>query len=142
MTDEMSQYEAPVERMGEQLLSALVDELRVAGASWQQLSKHQQDGVIDRLRNRIRFETERAIGLIAAGSREAARVRIESVTVKDGAKAVLQVSNSLHTVIDYVGSPAILVLCDPEQYFGGMDQIEGEDDQRALGLGNEEDEAA
>lgn len=134
---EAPNYSVPVERMGEQLLSALVDELRIAGASWQQLSKDQQDNVIARLRQRIRHETEQAVMLIAAGSRDTARVRIESVTVKDGAKAVLHIGNSVHAVIDYVGSAAVLVMCDPEQYFGGLDQVEGEDDQRALPINDE-----
>jgi hypothetical protein len=130
--------EAPIERMGGELLEALIDELRIAGASWQQLSKDQQDSVIGRMKNRIRFETERAIHMIAAGARDAARVKIESVTVKEGAKAVLLVNDSVHEVIDYVGQSAVLVMCDPSQFFGGMDDVQGEDDQKPLPLDEQE----
>ena len=133
--DVPEQPSPPVERMAGELLKALVDELRVAGASWQQLSKDQQDSVINRMRSRVRYETEQAITLIAKGSREAAMVAIESVTVKGGAKkAVLIVNDSVHELIDYVGQKAVLVMCDPEQYMGGVDEVEGEDEQGSLPL--------
>lgn len=131
--------DAPVERMGAELLKALVDELRVAGASWQQLSKDQQDSVIARMRSRVQHEVQQAVNQVVAGAQQSARVKVESVTVKDGAKIVLKTLSEIHDVIDHVGKDAVLIMCDPAQFFGGMDEVEGEADQPGLPLGGDDD---
>jgi hypothetical protein len=124
----------PIERMGAELLKALVDEVRLAPAQWAKLTQVQQDMLIERLRSCVRTETEKAVRLIAAGSYDAARCKIESLTVKDGAKCVLQVGGSAHDVLDYVGQQAVLVMCDHEQYFHEIDDVEGDKDQPELPL--------
>lgn len=131
---EANPHEEPIERMGAALLQALIDELRTASKNWQQLSKEQQDRVIDRLRFKIRVETEAAMNTIAAGTFEAASVKVEKIVVKDGAKAEIAIATNLHEAVDRVGRPAVLVMCDPSQYFAGMDEIEGEADQKPLEL--------
>ncbi|HEU4619780.1 MAG TPA: hypothetical protein VFV10_17210 [Gammaproteobacteria bacterium] len=126
--------EVPLERMGANLLEALVNELRQLSKTWQQLSKDQQDRVIDRLRFRVREETEAAMNLIAAGDFEAATVKVEKIVVKDGAKAEIAIGTNLHRAVDRVGFPAVLVMCNPEQYLKGIEELEGEDEQKNLDL--------
>lgn len=131
--------EAAVDRMAAELLRALVDEVRQAPAQWSKLTEVQQDMLIQRLRTTVRTETEKAILLVAGGKREVARVKIESLTAKEGVKCVLQVgADAQHEVLDYVGQKAVLVMCDPEQFFSGVDQIKPEKDQQDLPLGEGE----
>jgi hypothetical protein len=133
--------EVAADRMGGELLKALVDEVRTAPAQWSKLSEVQQEQLIARLRSVVHLETRKAVHLIAKGAREAARVTIESITVKDGAKAVLRVGDSIHELIDYVGQPAVLVMCDPEQFFAAGDDVEADADQPGLPLEGEQSEA-
>jgi hypothetical protein len=124
-----------VDNMGGELLRALVDEVRTVPQQWGKLSEGQQAGVIERLRQVVRSETEKAVFLISKGEHEAARVKIESLTVKDGAKCVLQLGNdSKHEVLDYVGQHAVLLMCDPEQYFAAGDDVKPDADQPQLPL--------
>jgi len=126
----------PVERMAAELLRALVDEVRLAPAQWSKLSESQQEGVINRLRAVVRVETEKAMQLIAKGKQEAARVKVESLTAKEGVKCVLTLAaDSAHAVLDYVGKPAVLVMCNPEQFFSGANDVKADKDQQDLPLG-------
>lgn len=128
---------AAIDRMGGELLKALVDEVRTAPAQWSKLTETQQAMLIARLRATVFAETEKALFLLAKGQREAARVKIESLTVKDGAKCVLQVGgDSAHDVLDYVGQAAVLVMCNPEQYFTAKVDVAAEKDQADLPLGD------
>lgn len=134
-TAEVIVLETPIDRMGGELLRALVDEVRTAPAQWSKLTELQQEQLIARLRNVVRIEAEKALFLLAKGPREAARVKIESLTVKDGAKVVLQAEEkAAHDVLDYVGQSAVLVMCDPEQYFAAGDDVEPDADEPELPL--------
>lgn len=127
----------PVERMAGELLRALVDEVRTVPAQWSKLSEGQQDGVISRLRNVVKLEAAKACQLIAQGKLDAARVKIEGLTVKDGAKCTLGLTNeAAHDVIDYVGKPAVLLMTNPDQYFAGGDDVQPDRDQQQLPLGD------
>lgn len=127
--------ESPPERMGAQLLTQLIDMLRSTSGTWDQLSKGQQDSKIGALRSKIRELAGEAIKSIKAGAYENAIVLIESITVKDGAKATITFdTKEAHALIDYVGSRGVLVLCNPEQFFKDADAIEGEDEQKKLPL--------
>lgn len=131
---EVDPHENVSDRMGAELLKALVDEVRVAPAQWSKLTESQQEQLIGRLRTVVRTEAMKAVHLIAKGPREAARVKIESLTVKDGAKCVLQVGDSAHDVLDYVGQSAVLVMCNPDAYFAGIEDVRADKDQQELPL--------
>ena len=65
---------------------------------------------------------------------------IDQLTVKDGIKAVVKVpasSQGIHDLIDCQGRECLLVIGGAAPYFKGMDAVRGEEDQRALGLGEE-----
>jgi hypothetical protein len=129
--------DVPVERMAGELLRALVDEVRTAPAQWSKLSEGQQETLIARLRNVVRLEAAKACQLIAQGKVDGARVKIEGLTVKDGAKCTLGLTNeAAHDVIDYVGKPAVLLLISPEQYFAAGDDVKADRDQPQLPLGD------
>jgi hypothetical protein len=125
-----------VDRMGGELLKALVDEVRTLPAQWSKLTEVQQTMAIARLRSAVRAETEKALFLLAKGQHKAATVKIDSLTVKDGAKVVLQASEAAaRDVLGYVGINAVLVMCNPDQYFAGKVEIKTDQDQPGLPLG-------
>lgn len=141
-----NELEGSIDRMAAELLKALVDEVRTAPAQWSKLTEIQQEMLIARLRTTVKTETEKAVLLVAGGKRDIAQVKIESLTAKEGVKCVLQVgADAQHEVLDYVGQKAVLVMCDPEQFFEGLDQIKPEKDQQDLPLGeggdDEQDES-
>lgn len=129
------QHAAAVDRMGGELLKALVDEVRNAPAQWSKLTEMQQSNLITRLRQAVYSETEKAVILLAKGEHKAATVRIESLTVKEGAKVVLQASEgAARDALGYVGLSGVLVMCNPQQFFAGGDDVKGDKDQTELPL--------
>lgn len=127
------------------LLAALIDELRQMERPWQSLPELQQVELIDRLRARVESNVEQAVLTIAADARPVITAEVESVTVKDGIKAVLKLGKSdpnRHHLVDAQGDLVLIVVAGAAQYTGGLDAVQAEPDQRALGLGEEYDEDA
>lgn len=130
------------ETMGKQLLLALVDELKVLQDPWAKTSQKKQDDALDRLRARIEHLTREAITILAQGGQQCVKAEVESVTFKDGIKAVLTFPKGLegvHDLADQVGDHVFVVITsNPDEFLQGMGDVQGEPDQRAL----LEDEAA
>ena len=139
MTDQTSVIEPPVdlarETMGRDLLEALVAEIRLMPDVWQKLGQEAQDDVIERLGNRVRDLTRQAVGLIVSTERTVLAATVDSVTFKDGIKATLKIAKTArgrHDLADQEGADVVLVIADPGEYFQGMVEIRGEDDQLPL----------
>lgn len=125
--------ERPRTQLAAGLLEALVQDLNRMSGTWQQLTKTQQDEYIDRLRHRIDNLARQAVADIAAGDYVRARVAVRDIAVKDKENvAKLAIKDRLHDVIDWRGFDAVLVLADPTQFFEGLGDIEGEDEQKGL----------
>lgn len=127
------------------LLAALIDELRLIERPWQSLPEVDQQDVIERLRARVKTNVEEAVRTIAADARPVIAAEVESVTVKDGIKAVLKLSKgdpNRHHLVDAQGDVVLIVVAGAAQYTGGLDAVQAEPDQRALGLGEEYNEEA
>lgn len=105
--------------IGRDLLSALVAELKLLPQPWVKLSQSKQDDIIDRLRDRVDANIKMAVHLIASEGRTVVQGDLDQVTIKDGAKVVL------------------IVVADSQPHTGGMGQVRGEADQRAMNLGKE-----
>jgi hypothetical protein len=117
------------------LLEALLDELHKSGPTWKQLSRIQQDLVIDRVRRRLYELTTEAVVTIQAASFKYAHVEIDSLKAKKAAQVNLNLESGKHEALDYVGKKAILVFTDPSRFTQGLDEVHGEDDQKQLDLG-------
>lgn len=142
-TEPLTTLEITADRMGGELLKALVDEVRTAPAQWTKLSEADQEKLIARLRTVVQTETKKAVALIAKDGRDAAAVKIESMTVKDGTKVVLQTDEkAARDVLGYVGQAAVLVMCKPEVYFQTMNEVVADKDQQDLPLEGGEAAAA
>ena len=103
------------------LMHSMLDEVKAIPDVWQKLPQYKQDQVLARIEGRSRTILGRVV---------------ESVTVKDGIKAVLAVSRSSpqrHDLVDAQGSAVMIVIADAEPYTGG-DKPKSQKDQRALAL--------
>jgi len=126
--------------IGKDLLSALVQELKLLPDTWPKLSQAKQDDIIDRLRDRVEYNIKMAVHLIASEGRTVVQGDLDQVTIKDGAKCVIKVgrgAESLHELYDSQGKAVLIVVADSQTHTGGMGAVRGESDQRAMDLGNE-----
>lgn len=124
------------------LLKALVQEIRLLPEPWVKMPKAKQDDVIERLRMRVEDMVRMAVHLIASEGRAVADATLEQVTFKNGIKAVFNLSKSCparHDLADSEGKLCLIVVADAGQHMGGLDDVKGESDQRAMDLGHEYD---
>jgi len=122
---------------GAELLRAVVDEVRTMQLGWSMLGEESQNRIIDRLRIAVHEAVSLTVRRCAAADYEHLVAEIESLTVKDGAKAVLSLvrgSTELHALLDRVGSRAVLVFTEPDKFTSGMELLRGDADQPQLPL--------
>jgi len=119
---------------GKKLLQALWTELRLQSPRFEAMNEQDQGEVLDRLRLQVDAAVHDALAGIAAGSYERLRVSIDSVTFKEGAKIVLKsvTSEAAQHVAGEVGTTAMLVLCDPDQFTGDLGSVQPTPDQGDL----------
>lgn len=130
------------ETIGRDLLQALVQEIKLLPDVWQKLSQKKQDDVIDRLRNRVETNVKMAVHVVASEGRTVVAGELDQITIKDGVKAVVKFgisAQNLNELYDASGKAVLVVVANPAQHTGGMDEIHGESDQRAMDLGQEYD---
>jgi len=126
--------------VGKDILSALVTELQLMPEPWAKMPKRKQNDIIDRLRDRVAANVKMAVHLISASGRTVVTGELEQITIKGGAKAVINVNRaaeSLHQFYDAQGSDVLIVVSGAVEHTGGMDEVQGEDDQRSFDLGHE-----
>jgi ribosome modulation factor len=126
--------------VGKDLLTALLQEMRLLPDVWVKLPKGKQDDIIDRLRDRVTSNVRMAVHLVASQGRTVVVGDLEQITIKDGTKAVIKIgrgAESLHELYDAQGKAVLIVVSDAGDHTGGMDEIHGEADQRGLDLGHE-----
>lgn len=128
--------------VGKDLLSALVQEVRLMPDVWVKLSQKKQDDVIERIRNRVETNVKMALHLLASEGRTVVTGDLDQITIKDGVKAVVKFGGSaanLHELYDAAGKAVLLVVANAQDHMGGMDEVKGEPDQRGMDLGQEYD---
>ncbi|SET40423.1 hypothetical protein SAMN05216326_12520 [Nitrosomonas marina] len=128
------------ETAGRDLLEALVQEIRLMPDVWQKMAKKKQDDVIERLRSRVEENIKMVVHVLSAQGRIVVVGDLEQITIKDGVKAVIRFgtnASNLHELYDANGKSVMVVVADAADHTGGMDEIQGENDQRAFDLGHE-----
>jgi len=103
--------------MGE-LMAAAMKQLRAGDKPWLRLPEAQQKKIIEEVKEDVKKAVIAAVELIASDDRTRFRANVESVTFKDGVKAVLTMSNSeaSHELADTAGSLVLVVIEDPYRY--------------------------
>lgn len=132
--------EMTADSIGRDILQALVQEIKLLPKPWASMTKKKQDDVIDRLRARVDHNVKMAVHLIASDNRTTVVGDLESFTVKDGIKAQFKISQNSegrHQLSDAVGHACLIIIASADAHTGGMDDVQGESDQRAMDLGKE-----
>ena len=96
--------------------------------------------MIDRLRARVQSNIAMAVHTLASSGRTVVAGDLDQITIKDGVKAVIKFSAaapSLHELYDAQSKAVLVVVASAEDHTGGMDEVRGETDQRAMDLGTE-----
>lgn len=117
---------------GSMLLSALMNEVRQLGKPWEQTPEREQEVVIDRLRRAVEVSVRNVVQTIAASSFPRIPATVESVTFKDGVKAVLTLSkgeDGTHALADATGGQAMVVLATHSQFLEGLESVKADADQ-------------
>lgn len=140
MSNEKDIREMTADTIGRDILQALVQEIKLLPDLWVKMPKKKQDDVINRLRARVEYNVRMAVHLIASDNRTVIIGDLDQVTSKDGIKATFKISSASkgrHHLFDSVGKACLIVIADADETVGGMDEIQGEDDQRAMNLNQE-----
>lgn len=139
-TDPQDIREMTADSIGRDILQALVQEIKLLPKPWVSMTKNKQDDVIKRLRARVEYNIKMAVHLIASDNRTTVVGDLEQVTSKDGIKAQFKInqnSEGRHHLFDSVGHACLIVIASADDHTGGMDEVQGETDQRAMDLGKE-----
>ncbi len=123
-----------------ELMAITLDELKAADDVWHKISQDDQDGVIERIEKRVRNAVTQTIRLLSSHGFARVPAKLDSLTVKDGIKAVASVSMtdpSRHELIDATGSIVTLVIADLSQFTESPHGHKAEPDQSELRLQQE-----
>lgn len=103
--------------MGE-LVGAATKQLRSIEKPWLRLPENEQKRVLRAVQDDVAAAVTAAVELIASDDRTRFRAHVESVTFKDGVKAVLQMGNTAasHELADTAGASVLVVIEDPARY--------------------------
>lgn len=126
--------------IGKDLLQALVQEIKLLPDVWVKIPKAKQDDVIDRLRNRVETNVKMAVHMLAAEGRTVVAGDLDQITIKDGVKAVVKFGTNaanLHELYEVAGKSVLVVVANAADHTGGMSDVQGESDQRAMDFGHE-----
>ncbi|UYM14278.1 hypothetical protein [Endozoicomonas euniceicola] len=122
------------------LMGLVTDELKALPDVWQKLPEHQQQEVIFRIKQRCMNAVAQAVRIMATGDRVSLLATVDTVTFKDGVKAVLKMpgnSPGRHDLADAEGETVMIVIPDTDAYMGG-EEPEADPDQPAFDLDAED----
>lgn len=133
------------ENMGADLMALMIQEFKAMPDVWQKLPEYAQNDVIERLRETVDAAISKAVMLIASAGQTRIAGELDKVTLSDKRQAVINVMatnpmEAMHDLYESVRQPVLIVVASSQQFKGGMDEIKGEADQRALpGVDDEND---
>lgn len=131
---------AVTESVGSVLMKAVFEEISQLRTVWVVTPQGMQQEILDRLRAKVDDAVKNAVRRIASGGFQSAPVQLESMTIKDEVKVSLTLakgSEVVHAFADRVGSPAVVVFIDPDQYLAAAGAITAQADQGSLPLGED-----
>ncbi|MTI13809.1 DNA translocase FtsK [Sansalvadorimonas verongulae] len=104
------------------LIKVVVDEMKAMPDVWQKLPEVQQQEVIDRVQKQCQSAVVQAVHIIASQDRATLNATVDTVTFKDGVKAVLKMPGNTpgrHDLADAEGEIVMIVIPETEAYLGG-----------------------
>lgn len=133
------------QHIGKDLLAFMVQEFKAMPDVWQKLPQYKQDTIIERARERLQNAVERAVNLIISEGKTVVIGDLEGVNIKADIKATFIIdkgneTNAKDALYAAVGQACSIIVSDASAYTGGMHEIRGEADQRAMDLNSEYEE--
>ncbi len=120
--------------MGE-LMSAATKQLRSLDKPWLRAPEETQKRILREVQDQVAEAVKKAVEIIATDDRTRFTAQVESVTFKDGVKAVLTMPNTMasHELADVQGGRVYVVIEDPNRYTQGSAAVPKADpDQPSL----------
>lgn len=117
------------------LRDAILQIVKTQKKPWQQLSEQEQTLVVNNVQERVGYMVTKVVDIISADGRKTIIAKLDSITVKDGFKAVLSLSKDselAHDLVDSQGSLVALVVADREAYTGEKEPAKIDKDQKEL----------
>lgn len=118
-----------------EVMAAAMRQLRALDKPWLRLPEDKQKDVIEEVRDAVSVAIRQAVEIIATDDRTRFTAQVESVTFKDGVKAVLTMANTMasHELADVQGGRVFVVIEDPNRYTASSSAVpKAEADQHAL----------
>ena len=118
-----------------EVMAAAMRQLRALDKPWLRLPEDKQEDVIEEVRDAVSVAIRQAVEIIATDDRTRFTAQVESVTFKDGVKAVLTMANTMasHELADVQGGRVYVVIEDPNRYTASSSAVPKADpDQPAL----------
>lgn len=119
------------------LLTAVVQELKVLPDIWAKLPENEQNEIIDRVRKRVGDNVRKAVRLIASENRITVAADLKKVVFGDHIEAVFTIAArdpARLELADSRGQACLIVVTDAAAHMGGLDGVKGDPDQRDLPL--------
>jgi hypothetical protein len=117
------------------LRDAILQIVQAQKKPWAQLSEQEQTIVVNNVQQRVEHMVTKVVDIISADGRKMIIAKLDSITVKDGFKAVLSLSKyseMAHDLVDSQGSLVALVVADREAYTGEKAPAKVDKDQKEL----------
>lgn len=119
------------------LMRIIVDQVKAIQKPWEQLSQSEQEAYLNSIRLQCEAVSKKAINIIAAQGMVTIVADIDSVTFKDGIKAVLKIGSHVegrHDLADAEGKAVLLVVSNADDLINENEIPEAEPDQAAMDL--------
>lgn len=133
------------ENMGASIKSLVLQEMRAMPNVWPKMNETQQHECIERIERQIRLMAASAANTMASGEMVSVKGHIDQINLKDKIKLTVMINASNHhndlvELYQSTGNDCRVVLCDSDQFVGGMDLVEiAEPDQQKLDLDADDD---
>lgn len=121
--------------MGHDFLAALLAELRQMPDHWARINAERQQEIIDRLKDKIRLGTEKAVTLFMHGEFPAVPAELKAVAIGSNITATLTVQRDAlyrHALTDAQGEKVLVIITSADRWTGRMDEIKARADQLDL----------
>lgn len=117
------------------LMALVVDEFKALPDIWQRMSEQEQGEVIARTQVRCEQAVQQALMHMVTGGFKYVVGAVDSVTFKDGCKAVIKITRDTdgrHELADRVDQLVTIAMTDGNQFMGGADTVKADPDEPGL----------
>lgn len=117
------------------LRDAVLEEVKAARNVWEKMSEFDQEALIIRVDQRMRWLIEKVVGMLIGHDFPVVKAKLEQLTAKDGLKATVMISSSdkaRYDVLDAVGSTIYMVIGDVREFEKERGRFTSQPDQPEL----------